>query len=79
MTVEQLEEVLAEAPQAKGKAFTLKSFAARQAGREDPVDYDVADPLGMSEAGYRAIAREIEGLIDDVVPALTGGRLAREA
>ena len=72
MTAEQRDEVIAGAPEARNKTFTLKSFAAIQAGREEPVDGDVADPLGMSASTYREIAREIEGLIDDIVPALTG-------
>jgi hypothetical protein len=35
----------------------------------------------MSQPGYLEIAREIQGLIDDIVPALTDGRpaLAKEA
>ncbi|MGH2693028.1 MAG: hypothetical protein ACRDHM_11090 [Actinomycetota bacterium] len=39
-----------------------------------PADMDVADPLGLSETVYRAVAAEIEGLVDDLVEGLTGGR-----
>ena len=81
MTAEHRGEVLAEAPDAAGKTFTLKGFSARQTGREMAIDEDVVDPLGMTRAEYLKIAREIEGLIDEIVPALTDGRLplAREA
>ena len=80
MTAEQKDEVIAEAPAAQAKTFTIKSFAARQAERDDPVDGDVADPLGMPRSAYSNVARELEGLIDDIVPALTEGRpaLAKE-
>lgn len=75
MTEEQREEVLSEAPEADGKTFTLKSFAATQVGGDEPFDPDVADPLGRSADEYARVAREIQGLIDDIAPTLSRGRV----
>lgn len=38
-----------------------------------PLDMDVADPLGLSNAVYRAVANELEGLVDDLVSGLVDG------
>lgn len=46
-----------------------------------PLDLDVADPLGLSRPTYRAVANELEGLVDDLVWGLVGERdtaMARE-
>jgi protein-tyrosine-phosphatase len=37
-------------------------------------DVDVSDPLGLSSETYRAVAWEIEALVDDVVEGLFGAR-----
>jgi len=42
------------------------------AGAPRPVDEDVADPIGMSEATYRAVAWELEELTDALVRGLAG-------
>jgi protein-tyrosine phosphatase len=39
-----------------------------------PADEDVADPIGMSEATYRAVAWELEELTDALVAGLAGVR-----
>ncbi|HEX2026204.1 MAG TPA: low molecular weight phosphatase family protein [Actinomycetota bacterium] len=39
-----------------------------------PADEDVADPIGMSEATYRAVAWELEELIDALMAGLAGVR-----
>lgn len=39
-----------------------------------PLDTDVADPLGLSQPAYRAVANELEGLVDDLVRGLMGER-----
>jgi protein-tyrosine phosphatase len=108
MTSEQAEEVLAEAPDAGPKTFTLKELVAilrslppvpsgnptrdgllrriadaagarSAAGYGAPADLDVADPLGLSETMYRAIAKELEGLVDELMRGLVGGREALRA
>ena len=71
MTAEQSAEVRSEAPEADGKTFTLKELV-----RETPADLDVADPLGLDASSYAEIAREIRGLIDDLLPVLQGDRFA---
>jgi protein-tyrosine phosphatase len=43
---------------------------ARQAGAPLLADEDVADPLGMSALTYRAVAAEIEGLVDGLLRGL---------
>jgi protein-tyrosine phosphatase len=42
----------------------------RQAGAPQLADEDVADPLGMSALTYRAVAAEIEGLVDGLLRGL---------
>ncbi len=71
MTAEQAAEVKHEVPDAADKTFTLKSLV-----RETPADPDVADPLGLDASAYGEIAREIEGLIDDLLPTLKDERVA---
>jgi protein-tyrosine phosphatase len=71
MTAEQREEVRREAPEAADKTFTLKGLVRKAA-----VDPDVADPLGLDDNAYGEIAREIEGLIDDLIPSLEIDRAA---
>lgn len=44
----------------------------RSSGHPGPVDTDVADPLGLSVEVYRAVAKELEGLVDALVRALIG-------
>jgi protein-tyrosine phosphatase len=66
---EALLERVAEADRARG-------------GAPQPVDGDVADPLGLSQATYLAVAHELEGLIDDLVRGLVGDHpaaLAKES
>ncbi len=98
MTAEQRDEVLALAPDARDKTFTLKEavalFAAmpaaagadrdqvlariaeaarlRETGSVAVADEDVSDPLGMSIDTYRAVAWEIESLVDALVGGLFG-------
>ena len=43
-------------------------------GRPTLVDEDVVDPLGLSQLTYRAVAHEIEGLVDGLVRGLAGHR-----
>jgi protein-tyrosine phosphatase len=47
---------------------------ARSSGHSLPADLDVADPLGLSETVYLAVANELEGLVDDLLRELIGGR-----
>ena len=47
---------------------------ARSSGHSLPLDLDVADPLGLSETVYRAVANELEGLVDDLLRTLAGKR-----
>jgi protein-tyrosine phosphatase len=47
---------------------------ARSDGHPMPIDLDVADPLGLSTDVYRAVAKELEGLVDDLVHLLITGR-----
>jgi protein-tyrosine phosphatase len=101
MTAEQREEILAEAPDAGEKTFTLKEVVAllealppptdagpsrqalvdrieaahelREAGRAPTVaDEDVADPLGLPEDAFGAVAREIDLLIHRLAEGLVG-------
>lgn len=44
------------------------------AGTAHLTDVDVADPLGLSDVVYRAVANEVEGLIDRLVTGLVGRR-----
>jgi protein-tyrosine phosphatase len=47
----------------------------RGSGAPDVPDADVADPLGLSLEAYRAVAWEIESLVDELLKGL-GGRAA---
>ena len=47
---------------------------ARTADYTPPADLDVVDPLGLSQTVYRAVANELEGLVDDLLRGLIGGR-----
>jgi len=46
----------------------------RSAGFAPPADLDVADPLGLSGTVYRAVAKELEGLVDGLLRGLLGER-----
>lgn len=104
MTAEQRDEVLALAPEARDRTFTLKEavalFAAmptaaggerdallarieeaarlRETGSVVVSDEDVSDPLGMSIDTYRAVAWEIENLVDALVAGLSGSERREE-
>ena len=100
MTAEQREEILAAAPDARQKTFTLKEMVAllealppaagggsrqsildrvaaadelRAAGTAPPLaDEDVADPLGLPGDAFRAVAWEIDLLVDRLAEGLVG-------
>ena len=44
----------------------------RSSDHVPPIDLDVADPLGLSETVYRAVASELEGLVDELVRGIVG-------
>ena len=55
------------------QARVAEADEARRAGRaRAPVDEDVVDPLGLSQLTYRAVAKEIEDLIDGMLRGLVG-------
>ena len=56
---------------------TLERIAAADRLRAEPgmpalIDEDIVDPLGLSQLAYRAVAHEIEGLLDRLVRGLAG-------
>jgi protein-tyrosine phosphatase len=74
MAAEHREEIVALVPQAEARTFTLKELVRRlEASDAMPRDTDVADPLGLSLEGYRAVAREIENLCERLASGLFDG------
>ncbi|MGH2712251.1 MAG: low molecular weight phosphatase family protein [Actinomycetota bacterium] len=62
-------------------ARVAQATSARSEGHELPADSDVSDPLGLSETVYRAVANEIEGLVEALLKGLAGnvhGAIASE-
>jgi protein-tyrosine phosphatase len=81
-TLKELVSILGALPPAVGEPTREallrrvdEASRARAAGRiRPPADIDVSDPLGLSSSAYRAVARELAGLIDDLVRGLAGDR-----
>lgn len=77
-TFKELVAILRELPPVTG---TTREALLQRIGEADrirsdgysaPLDLDVADPLGLSDVVYRAVANEIQGLVDEMLPALVG-------
>ncbi|MFN2590959.1 MAG: low molecular weight phosphatase family protein [Actinomycetota bacterium] len=79
-TLKELVELLRRLPQPRGtpsREAALERLAAADHLRRSPEaraigDEDVSDPLGMSFETYRAVAWELEGLVDAFVEGLFG-------
>ena len=65
-----LDEVLALAPMLKGRAHTLKGFAAHVDGTAGSDQYDIADPFGGSMEEYAQCAAEIRRAAQGVLARL---------
>ncbi len=74
MTREHKKMLISLFPEAAGRIFTLKEFAAgyeQDPGRQE-YDYtlDVSDPYGMNEKGYKKCAEELRLAIGKVMERL---------
>ena len=79
-TLKELVALLEALPPVEdGEIDALERIRAADRLRAQPgtpalVDEDIVDPLGLSQLAYRAVAHEIEALVDGLVRGLAGDR-----
>lgn len=82
-TLKELVAIVASLPTVAAKEPTREGLLQRiadagrartQAGYGAPADLDVADPLGLSQTVYLAVAAELDHLIDALMREMVGGR-----
>ena len=80
-TLKELVAILRSLPAPEGQPTRealmrriVQGHGVRSGDYSAPVDLDVADPLGLSDAVYRAVAAELQGLVEELLRGLVGGR-----